>query len=166
MPAFPLSTLQATCMSQHDPEDYGQCIAGDGERRLQELYVSSASSFGGACAPLPVDPVSDGWTELIGNDDGSVETDLGFTFSHYGIPRTMVWINNNGNLSFEDKVTAFTSSGFPVNGSPMIAPFWADVDTSGPGYHGKVWYKPLSAHSFSVIWDGVGKFLGSSAGAV
>ena len=32
-------------MSQHDPEDYGQCIAGDGERRLQELYVSSASSF-------------------------------------------------------------------------------------------------------------------------
>jgi len=42
-------------------------------------------------------------------------------------------VNNNGDISFDAPVSSFTPSSFPVAGFPLIAPYWADVDTRGTG---------------------------------
>jgi hypothetical protein len=92
------------------------------------------------------------------NDDDftAVAIALPFTFSLYGTPYTTVYINNNGNLSFGGGYCTFTPSGFPVSGFPMVAPYWADVDTRA-ALSGVVHYR-LDANKLVVIWDHVGYY--------
>ena len=47
-------------------------------------------------------------------------------------------MNNNGLLSFLESVSQYTPDKFPLPDRKLIAPFWADVDTSGTGV---VWYR-------------------------
>ena len=47
-------------------------------------------------------------------------------------------MNNNGDISFNGPVGAYTPSAFPLDSLPLIAPYWADVDTRGTG---QVWYR-------------------------
>ena len=47
-------------------------------------------------------------------------------------------MNNNGDLSFDASYNGYTPQPFPIQGKALIAPFFADVDTSGTG---KVWYR-------------------------
>ena len=47
-------------------------------------------------------------------------------------------MNNNGDLTFNAAYSGYTPQPFPIQGNPMIAPFFADVDTRGTG---KVWYR-------------------------
>lgn len=93
------------------------------------------------------------------NDDGYTnELALGFSFSFYGELFDALYINNNGNLSFGAPFSAYTSQGFPVDGYPMVAPFWADVDTRD--YYedlGSVWYK-IQNNTLIVTWENVGYF--------
>ena len=43
-------------------------------------------------------------------------------------------VNTNGVISFKDSVEAFIPVTFPTeNNQPMIAPYWADVDTRNGG---------------------------------
>ncbi|MBI3194981.1 MAG: hypothetical protein HYZ34_11040, partial [Ignavibacteriae bacterium] len=75
------------------------------------------------------------------NDDRSSSIiHLPFAFNLYGSSYNAVHINNNGNLSFDQPYYTFSSTGFPVNRYPMVAPFWADVDTRNPA-SGLVYYK-------------------------
>ena len=99
-------------------------------------------------APPPTPP-------LYRNDDGSSDSiPLLFSFQFYNANYRSIYINNNGNISFDNPYNAFSSTGFPVNGFKMIAGFWADVDTREiPS--GVVHYKS-EAHRFIVIWDSVG----------
>jgi MYXO-CTERM domain-containing protein len=46
---------------------------------------------------------------------------------------TSLYVNTNGNITFSGPLGTYTPSAFPVAGRPMIAPFWADVDTRGTG---------------------------------
>ena len=39
-------------------------------------------------------------------------------------------INTNGVVSFDEPVRQFTPDSFPLESSPIVAPFWADVDTT------------------------------------
>ncbi|MCK6455032.1 MAG: hypothetical protein L6Q92_00675 [Phycisphaerae bacterium] len=90
------------------------------------------------------------------NDDLSTgQIPLGFTFDLYGESYSSVYINNNGNISFGSPFGTFSSTGYPVDGFPMIAPFWADVDTRLDLGH--VWYK-LTANTLVVTWENVGYF--------
>ena len=51
-------------------------------------------------------------------------------------------MNTNGVISFKDSVEEFTPVTFPTaNGQPMIAPYWADVDTRNGG---EVFYRQSS----------------------
>lgn len=43
------------------------------------------------------------------------------------------FLNNNGNLSFGAALTTYTATRFPLRDSPIIAPWWGDVDTRGGG---------------------------------
>ena len=47
-------------------------------------------------------------------------------------------MNNNGDLSFGVPWSASTPTAFPIPSIPVVAPYQADVDTSGTG---SVWYR-------------------------
>lgn len=116
-----------------------------------DIVVSSAGDDEGCF--IDFDPAT--YTEFLPNDDGSVLVPLPFTFNHYGEEYNEVFINNNGNLTFNESLSAFTASGFPID-IPMIAPFWADVDTRGAGSE-SVYYL-VTPTSLIVTWPGVGYF--------
>ena len=42
-------------------------------------------------------------------------------------------MNNNGVVSFNATVSAYDATAFPITGSPMLTPYWGDVDTRGTG---------------------------------
>ncbi len=98
----------------------------------------------------PTDPC------LRNDDDHTVQLPLNFNFDLYGSTYNAVFINNNGNLSFLSGYCTFTSTGFPVADTPMIAPFWADVDTRN-AISGAVYYKQ-GPNYLAVAWDHVGYF--------
>lgn len=91
------------------------------------------------------------------NDDASTGLKLlPFNFQFYGNNYNAVYINNNGNISFNSPYSAFSSTGFPNTTFNMIAPFWADVDTRNMG-SGLVYYK-ITDHYMIVKWDSVGYY--------
>ncbi|KAL3778381.1 hypothetical protein HJC23_003190 [Cyclotella cryptica] len=112
---------------------------------------------GGTCPTLPTNPESNGWSVAMApNDDGSSALqNIGFAFDFFGTSFNQLYINNNGNLSFGSPFSTYSSTGFPVTGFPMIAPYWADVDTRN-GW-GQVLMKPL-VNAYAVVWDHVGAY--------
>ena len=51
----------------------------------------------------------------------------------------LLQVNNNGDISFTTSVSQYTPDPFPLFGDlALIAPYWADVDTTGTG---TVWYR-------------------------
>ena len=71
---------------------------------------------------------------LAANDDGSTGlVDLGFTANFLGTSYTQTYVNNNGNLTFNAPLSQFTPTQITGGISPIIAPFFADVDTRGVG---------------------------------
>lgn len=89
------------------------------------------------------------------NDDGSSGLiTLPFNFCFYGSTQTNMYINNNGNISFGDQYTSFSSNPFPDASFVMIAPFWSDVDTRGSG---QIWFKVTSSYII-VRWQDVGYY--------
>ncbi len=92
------------------------------------------------------------------NDDDSTDAiPLPFTFDLYGDQYTSVFINNNGNISFGTPFSTFSASPFPINGFPMVAPFWADVDTRNLA-SGLVYFKVIANRTLVVTWDNVGYY--------
>lgn len=70
------------------------------------------------------------------NDDGATgATPLGFTVDFFGVLRTTTFVSNNGYVTFDSGQGTFTPSGLGAgySGQPIIAPFFADVDTRGAG---------------------------------
>ncbi|MFT5384476.1 MAG: hypothetical protein ACI81W_001877, partial [Saprospiraceae bacterium] len=103
-------------------------------------------------AYIPVDPAT--YTAVPRNDDGSLYIpDLGFEFSFCGSPYTDCYINTNGNISFGSAVAQYSPDGFPF-GTPMVAPFWADVDTRNTAC-GQAWYE-IFPNYMIVSWEEVG----------
>ena len=118
---------------------------------LGQTTLNDASN----CLPSTI-PVTgqDGWVEMFKNDDGSLgPITLGFQFIMYGSNYSSVYINNNGNLSFGAALSAYVPSGFPID-VPMVAPFWADVDTRTCG---QVFYRLLPTR-LEVYYYEVGYF--------
>lgn len=75
---------------------------------------------------MPVTFTDDGWLSAS-------PIALPFTFCFFGDNYTQVHMNNNGNISFNGGISAFSSTAFPSNGNEMIAAFWADFDLGGAG---------------------------------
>ena len=74
---------------------------------------------------------------LPGNDDGSTGTvAIGFSapINFFGQSFNSLYVNNNGNVTFNAPLFTFTPFGLTTNtGIPIIAAFFADVDTrTGP----------------------------------
>jgi hypothetical protein len=100
-----------------------------------------------------------GANTLPPNDDDSTGlVNLGFTINFFGTNYPSLFVNNNGNVTFTSPLGAFTPESLVSAGLPIIAPFWADVDTTGTG-SGVVTYgqTTLDGHpTFCVNWDDVG----------
>jgi hypothetical protein len=72
-----------------------------------------------------------------GDDSSSMAIALTSAFpmglNFYGTFQTSIYVNNNGNASFGVPLANYNPASFTVLTHPMIAPFFADVDTRGGG---------------------------------
>lgn len=100
-------------------------------------------------------------TEVAPNDDeSSPEITLPFTLNFFGRQFTSLWVNNNGNVTFDGPRSTFTPQPLATLDSPMVAAWFADVDTRGAASHpirfgsGTVGGRP----AFCVDYDHVGYF--------
>lgn len=125
-----------------------------GQAMQNRLALSTTSISTGCTIENPENDAS--FSVLPANDDESTgEVSLGFDFNFFGTVYTSLYVNNNGNITFNEPTEDYTSTGFPTT-YDMIAPFWADVDTE-PDESGKVYYKS-ETHRFTVIWYKVGYY--------
>ena len=110
------------------------------------------------------------------NDDGSTSfIDLTPIFgaqgvNYFGHYYTGFWLNNNGSVTFNAATSSFTPSSITGSTSnPIIAAFWADIDTRGgevtatPGGTSTgsnlLWYDlDAVTHTFTATWDDVGYY--------
>lgn len=98
-------------------------------------------------------------SSLSANDDGSTGLlSLGFSANFFGTTYTQVYANNNGNVTFTGPLGTFTPFNLYTTGTPIIAPFFADVDTRGAASDlmrfGTGTFGGRDA--FGVTWSGVG----------
>ena len=69
---------------------------------------------------------------LAANDDGSTgAVALGFTVNFFGNSRSTLFVNNNGNITFDAALGTFTPFPLLTTTREIIAPFFGDVDTRG-----------------------------------
>ena len=107
-------------------------------------------------------------TPMGQNDDGSVgPIDISSAFpsgaNFYGTTYTEIYVNNNGNLTFNAAVSGYTPVAFPVAAQPMIAPYWGDVDTNGGqvnvvGDNETYYYEDAVDGRFIATWYDVGYY--------
>ncbi|MGD8499366.1 MAG: right-handed parallel beta-helix repeat-containing protein, partial [Phycisphaerales bacterium] len=97
---------------------------------------------------------------LAANDDLSTNVvNIGFNANYFGVTSSTLYVNNNGNVTFDRPLWTFTPFGLTTNiGTPIIAPFFADVDTRSGNV---VTYGTgtVDGHrAFGVNWIDVGYF--------
>ena len=137
-------------------------------RIIAALASSSALSLGMALTPHPSraipllsgfgGPSGFGTSFLPRNDDGSTTIlPLPFQIKFYGNTYNNFYVNNNGNITFQSSLSSFTPSAFPGAPQPLIAPWWADVDTRNT-VSDVVYYVAPNADSLVVTWPNVGYF--------
>lgn len=91
------------------------------------------------------------------NDDASTANiPIPFNFCLYGTNYNSLWINNNGNVTFDGPYATFSAVAFPSALYTMVAPFWGDVDTRGAGSD-YVYYK-ITPTAVYVNWVNVGYY--------
>lgn len=95
------------------------------------------------------------------DDDSTVQVPIGFQVIFSGTSYNSLYVNNNGNITFDAPLNAFTPVPFGNAGRKILAPFWADVDTWGT-LSGVTKYGTGTVNgrdAFGVSWVNVGYFL-------
>ena len=80
-------------------------------------------------------PIRPGFNQqsLAANDDGSTSlVPLPFTINFLNNSESALFVNNNGNVTFDKQLSTYSPVGLVAAGVKIIAPFWADVDTRNP----------------------------------
>ena len=96
-------------------------------------------------------------TRLTLDDDDSASGTMPFGFSFYGKGQTAVFVNSDGNITFEeaDKSSTERNVSRLLTGPPRVAPFLADLDpTTGSG---RVFLNAAS-DGYTVTWCNVRGF--------
>src|SRR5436190_6746119 len=131
--------------------------AQNARTRDHALSLAAASS-----GPI-VDAAGCAANALGANDDGSTgSVTLPFSLNFFGTSYSSLYVNNNGNVTFENPLGTYTPYQLTASVPPIIAPFFADVDTRGVG-SGLVSYgaTTFQGHpAFCVNWLNVGYFSG------
>ncbi len=124
---------------------------------------SLVNGQGGDLSGALVDDASCTANQLPANDDGSsTQVNLPFNVNFYGNVYNSLWVNNNGNVTFNGPQSTYTPYGIVGSTEPIIAPFFADVDTRASG-SGTVQYgygtTLFQGHpAFCVDWFNVGYY--------
>lgn len=95
------------------------------------------------------------------NDDGfSGPINFGFNFTLFGATFTEFWANNNGNISFTQGLSEYTPTGPQGASVPLIAPFFADVDTrnSASGVMSLRFNTTANGREVIITWPNVGYY--------
>jgi protocatechuate 3,4-dioxygenase beta subunit len=98
---------------------------------------------------------------LRANDDGSTKaTALPFALKFYGVQYSSIYVNNNGNVTFGKSLSKYTPGDLTSadQPAPMIAPFFADVDTRNDASWEVTYGSSPSGDVFCVNWATVGYF--------
>lgn len=98
-----------------------------------------------------------------GDDQSSGPLVIGFDVNFFGTTYSELFINNNGNVSFNQALASYSAGPLSSLGQALIAPFFADVDTRGVGSDATTWGVGLldGRATFAVNWgqqSGVGYF--------
>jgi len=91
------------------------------------------------------------------SDDDTREVALPFSFSYYARAHGSMFVNSDGNLTFEESDTASSDRNLSrfLTGAPRVAPFFADLDPSVAG--GRV-HANAAADGVTVTWCNVRGF--------
>jgi hypothetical protein len=91
---------------------------------------------------------------LSANDDGSSGlVSIGFDVNFFGLTSNQLFVNNNGNVTLDSPLSSYTPFDLTSTDREIIAPFFADVDTSNAGdevTYGTGTYNGFNA--FGVNW--------------
>ncbi len=135
----------STDLSLFDPTGFTPVFSpppvSSGNRSACDCYVQPDASY-----TLAMQPNDDGSSALI---------NIPFNFCFYGQQYNSLYINNNGNVTFTNILSAFSSTAFPSAGNQILAPFWADVDTRSG--NGQVLYK-VTPTAVYINWEDVGYY--------
>jgi hypothetical protein len=119
----------------------------------------SAPAFGGAIV------AGFNSSTLPANDDGSTGlVAIGFDVDFFGLMFSDLYVNNNGNVTFDNPLSIFTPFDLTSTGRQIIAPFFADVDTrnnGSPVTYGTGLFDGFDA--FGVNWVDVDYFSSSTS---
>ncbi|WP_017743439.1 nidogen-like domain-containing protein [Scytonema hofmannii] len=127
----------------------------DSKSPTEETAFPIQLAFNNRIGSFKMRPFSE--TFLDKTDDGSFGPfSFGFNLPFFGQNYNSFYVNNNGNVSFGKSVGAFTPQSLKTQTlAPMIAPYWADVDTRGTG---TVSVKTGIPNEVTVTWDKVGYY--------
>jgi hypothetical protein len=95
-----------------------------------------------------------------------VSTIFGAGLNFFGTTYSSLWLNNNGSVTFGSPLSSYSPTSITAATSiPIIAPFWADVDTRvdptapPPPAGDQVWYDLDTQNKiFTATWDNVGYY--------
>jgi nidogen-like len=107
-----------------------------GKKNVLASLAILAAIGGSAALASTIDNSSGflGHTLAPNDDESTAAVPIGFSINFYGTTYSNTFVNNNGNVTFGASLSEFTP--FGLTGSsvpPIIAPFFADVDTSSAG---------------------------------
>jgi len=114
------------------------------------LFLLAAASAADAGAILPGFNAS---TLPVNDDESTGPVGIGFDINFFGAMYSDLYINNNGNVTFTGPMWTYTPFPLLTTATPIIAPFFADVDTRFAG--DAVTYGPgtVNGHdAFGVNW--------------
>lgn len=144
--AFPYFTSPVLSATSWTPSgrEWSQIAAGRATVRLRVVGTSTSTPqtgpYRGCAVPVAVDSGALASTAdcaantLPANDDGSTPpVDLPFPVNFLGTTYTFLYVNNNGNVTFNQPLSTYTPFTLSASTPPIIAPFFADVDTRGSG---------------------------------
>ena len=129
---------------------------------LQPGTIARGGTDGGTGDPVTGNGtlVEAGGTALPVNDDGYSLVDMsavfeeGLNFFGAEYDASQIFVNTNGNITFGSGLSQYTPSGISAGTTPLIAAFWADVDTRA----GEPIYVDVDAEAdvVTITWENVG----------
>ena len=129
---------------------------------LQPGTIARGGTDGGTGDPVTGNGtlVEAGGPALPVNDDGYSLVDMsavfeeGLNFFGAEYDASQIFVNTNGNITFGSGLSQYTPSGISAGTTPLIAAFWADVDTRA----GEPIYVDVDAEAdvVTITWENVG----------
>ncbi|MBK9477424.1 MAG: gliding motility-associated C-terminal domain-containing protein [Bacteroidetes bacterium] len=175
-PAFSQQSIVTDSPLYHQLKAQGKLPNYKSNKYLQPAPVSasvasaksnSTPPFFKACKEfIPVDSTFEvvpflagtlGPPPLYRNDDASTaKITIPFNFCFYGTSFNELYINNNGNISFDGPQPNYRPDSLPTTDFMALAAFWADVDTRN--FNSGVVYFKIEPTYMIVTWDSVGYY--------